>query len=150
MLIAIKAPHGTTLEVPDPDEDDDSLQRRYRIVLGSLDENPAASMVTEESREVETQGQYINGMCLDCHVSQDFVSWIMKIVPSDLDNDADYWLLSDPSVSITDIWRTESGIELSNFDILQYTGMAAGSTTQPQTPPLNAAEVPPPGNSTGR
>ncbi|MBA0625848.1 hypothetical protein Godav_003598, partial [Gossypium davidsonii] len=27
--------------------------------------------------------------------------------------------------------------------------MAAGSTTQPQTPPLNAAEVPPPGNSTG-
>ncbi|XP_040951079.1 transcription factor E2FB-like [Gossypium hirsutum] len=119
MLIAIKAPHGTTLEVPDPDEDDDSLQRRYRIVLRSsmgpiddylvseieekfeeiqgvglpsnlpstsgLDENPAASMVTEESREVETQGQYINGMCSDHHVSQDFVSGIMKIVPSDLD-----------------------------------------------------------------
>ncbi|KAB1996828.1 hypothetical protein ES319_D13G258100v1 [Gossypium barbadense] len=185
MLIAVKAPHGTTLEVPDPDEqDDDSLQRRYRIVLRSsmgpiddylvgeieekfeeiqgvglpsnlpsisgLDENPAASMVTEESREVETQGQYINGMCLDHHVSQDFVSGIMKIVPSDLDNDADYWLLSDPSVSITDIWRTESGIELNNFDTLQYTGMAAGSTTQPQTPPLNAAEVLPPGNSTSR
>ncbi|TYH36603.1 hypothetical protein ES332_D13G275800v1 [Gossypium tomentosum] len=36
MLIAIKAPHGTTLEVPDPDEqDDDSLQRRFRIVLRS-------------------------------------------------------------------------------------------------------------------
>ncbi|KAL1065238.1 hypothetical protein V6Z11_D13G266100 [Gossypium hirsutum] len=30
MLIAI-----TTLEVPDPDEDDDSLQKRYRIVLRS-------------------------------------------------------------------------------------------------------------------
>ncbi|TYH36584.1 hypothetical protein ES332_D13G275000v1 [Gossypium tomentosum] len=181
MLIAVKAPHGTTLEVPDPDEDDDSLQRRHRIVLRSamgpiddylvgeieekfeeiqgfglpsnlpsisgLDENPAASMVTEESREVETQGQYINGMCLDHHVSQDFVSGIMKIVPSDLDNDADYWLLSDPSVSITDIWRTESGIELNNFDTLQYTGMAAGSTTQPQTPPLNAAEVLPPDSS---
>ncbi|XP_052481902.1 transcription factor E2FB isoform X5 [Gossypium raimondii] len=185
MLIAIKAPHGTTLDVPDPDEqDDDSLQRRYRIVLRSsigpidvylvsqieekfeeiqgvglpsnlpctsgLDENPAARMVTEESRDVETQGQYINGMCLDHHVSQDFVSGIMKIVPSDLDNDADYWLLSDPSVSITDIWRTESGIELNNVDTLQYTGMAAGSTTQPQTPPLNAAEVLPPGNSIGR
>ncbi|KAA3485830.1 transcription factor E2FB-like isoform X4 [Gossypium australe] len=184
MLIAIKAPHGTTLEVPNPDDDDDSHQRRYRIVLRSLmgpidvylvsqieekfeeiqgvglpsnlpstsglDENPAARMVTEESRDVEPQGQYINGMCLDHHVSQDFVSGIMKIVPSDLDNDADYWLLSDPSVSITDIWRTESGIELNNFDTLQYTGMAAGSTTQPQTPPLNAAEVLPPGNSTGR
>ncbi|KAG4113506.1 hypothetical protein ERO13_D13G227125v2 [Gossypium hirsutum] len=126
MLIAIKAPHRTTLEVPDPDEDDDSLQKRYRIVLRSsmgpidvylvsqieekfeeiqgvglpsnlpstsgLNENPAARMVTEESRDVETQDQYINGMCLDYHVSQDFVSGIMKIVPSDLDNDADYWV----------------------------------------------------------
>ncbi|XP_019199609.1 PREDICTED: transcription factor E2FB-like [Ipomoea nil] len=34
-LIAIKAPHGTTLEVPDPDEAVDYLQRRYRIVLRS-------------------------------------------------------------------------------------------------------------------
>ncbi|KAG4113438.1 hypothetical protein ERO13_D13G223800v2 [Gossypium hirsutum] len=150
MLIAIKAPHRTTLEIPDPDEDDDFLQKRYWIVLRSsmgpidvylvsqieekfeeiqgvglpsnlpstsgLDENPAARMVTEESRDIETQDQYINGMCLDHHVSQDFVSGIMKIVPSDLDNDADYWLLSDPSVSITDIWRIESGIELNNFD----------------------------------
>ncbi|PPS14477.1 hypothetical protein GOBAR_AA06128 [Gossypium barbadense] len=151
MLIAIKAPHGTTLEVPDPDEKFEEIQGvglpSNLPSTSGLDENPAASMVTEESREVETQGRYINGMCLDCHVSQDFVSGIMKIVPSDLDNDADYWLLSDPSVSITDIWRTESGIELNNFDILQYTGMAAGSTTQPQTPPLNAAEVPPPDSS---
>ncbi|TYI48705.1 hypothetical protein E1A91_D13G265400v1 [Gossypium mustelinum] len=145
MLIAIKAPHRTTLEVPDPDEqDDDSLQKRYRIVLRSsmgpidvylvsqieekfeeiqgvgLNENPAARMVTEESRDVETQDQYINGMCLDYHVSQDFVSGIMKIVPSDLDNDADYWVF------------------------------CGSYTTQPQTPPLNAAEVLLPGNSTGR
>uniref|UniRef100_A0A7N0V1Y1 E2F/DP family winged-helix DNA-binding domain-containing protein n=1 Tax=Kalanchoe fedtschenkoi TaxID=63787 RepID=A0A7N0V1Y1_KALFE len=34
-LIAIKAPHGTTLEVPDPDEAADYPQRRYRIVLRS-------------------------------------------------------------------------------------------------------------------
>ncbi|KAG6415192.1 hypothetical protein SASPL_122597 [Salvia splendens] len=34
-LIAIKAPHGTTLEVPDPDEAVDYPQRRYRIVLRS-------------------------------------------------------------------------------------------------------------------
>ncbi|KAF6175995.1 hypothetical protein GIB67_032618 [Kingdonia uniflora] len=34
-LIAIKAPHGTTLEVPDPDEVVDYPQRRYRIVLRS-------------------------------------------------------------------------------------------------------------------
>ncbi|KZV20833.1 hypothetical protein F511_39984, partial [Dorcoceras hygrometricum] len=34
-LIAIKAPHGTTLEVPDPDEAVDYPQRRYRMVLRS-------------------------------------------------------------------------------------------------------------------
>ncbi|CAA2968176.1 transcription factor E2FB [Olea europaea subsp. europaea] len=34
-LIAIKAPHGTTLEVPYPDEAVDYPQRRYRIVLRS-------------------------------------------------------------------------------------------------------------------
>ncbi|KAJ6717206.1 TRANSCRIPTION FACTOR E2F [Salix koriyanagi] len=34
-LIAIKAPHGTTLEVPDPDEAVDYPQRRYRIVFRS-------------------------------------------------------------------------------------------------------------------
>ncbi|VAH47689.1 transcription factor E2FA-like [Triticum dicoccoides] len=40
-LIAIKAPHGTTLEVPDPDEAGDYIQRRYTIVIrstmGSID-----------------------------------------------------------------------------------------------------------------
>ncbi|KAG1369735.1 transcription factor E2FA [Cocos nucifera] len=34
-LIAIKAPHGTTLEVPDPDEAGEYPHRRYRIVLRS-------------------------------------------------------------------------------------------------------------------
>ncbi|GJX97000.1 retrotransposon protein, putative, ty1-copia subclass [Tanacetum coccineum] len=40
-LIAIKAPHGTILEVPDPDEAVDYPQRRYRIVpritMGPID-----------------------------------------------------------------------------------------------------------------
>ncbi|OWM73618.1 hypothetical protein CDL15_Pgr026717 [Punica granatum] len=34
-LIAVKAPHGTTLEVPDPDEAVDYPQRRYRMILRS-------------------------------------------------------------------------------------------------------------------
>ncbi|PKU79311.1 Transcription factor E2FB [Dendrobium catenatum] len=34
-LIAIKAPHGTTLEVPDPDEAGENPQRRYTMVLRS-------------------------------------------------------------------------------------------------------------------
>ncbi|PPE00984.1 hypothetical protein GOBAR_DD01947 [Gossypium barbadense] len=132
MLIPIKAPQGTTLEVPDADEDDDSLQRRYWIVLrssiGPIDDYLVS---TKAVNLPSTSGLDENPAACG----------IMKIVPSDPDNDADYWVLSDPSVSITDIWRTESGIELNNFDTLQYTGMAAGSTTQPQTPPLNAVEA---------
>ncbi|XWS52805.1 hypothetical protein CRYUN_Cryun11dG0103600 [Craigia yunnanensis] len=186
-LIAIKAPHGTTLEVPDPDEAVDYPQRRYRIVLRSsmgpidvylvsqfeekfeeiqgvdpppnfpstsgLNENLATTMVTEESRgkEIELQGQDTNGMCSDLNASQDFVSGIMKIVPSDVDIDADYWLLSDPSVtvSITDLWPTEPGVEWNEFDTLNEDyGMAAVSTPCPQTPPSNATEVPS-ANSTG-
>ncbi|KAK4763205.1 hypothetical protein SAY86_008973 [Trapa natans] len=34
-LIAVKAPHGTTLEVPDPDEAIDYQQKRYRIIFRS-------------------------------------------------------------------------------------------------------------------
>ncbi|KAK3205629.1 hypothetical protein Dsin_019675 [Dipteronia sinensis] len=142
-LIAIKAPHGTTLEVPDPDEAVDYPQRRYRIVLrstmGPIDvylvsqfeekfeeihgaeappnlpststiiENPSTTMITEETRgkEIEMQEQDVDRMCTDISASQDFVSGIMKIVPSEVDSDADYWLLSDAGVSITDMWQTE-------------------------------------------
>ncbi|KAA3458627.1 transcription factor E2FB-like [Gossypium australe] len=74
-----------------------------------LNENSATAMVTEESRgkEIEMQGHDANRICPDLSASQDFVSGIMKIVPSEVDSDADYWLLSDPGVSITDMWRTE-------------------------------------------
>ncbi|XVE79178.1 hypothetical protein DITRI_Ditri14bG0037100 [Diplodiscus trichospermus] len=178
-LIAIKAPHGTTLEVPDPDEAVDYPQRRYRIVLRSsmgpidvylvsqfeekfeeiegvdppsnfpstsgLNENPATTMVTEESRgkEIEMLGQDTNRMCSDLNAPQDFGSGIMKIVPSDVDCDADYWLLSDPSVSITDMWPNEPGIAWNELDTLDEDyGMAAVSTPRPQTPPSKATEVP--------
>ncbi|TYI10105.1 transcription factor E2FB isoform X3 [Gossypium hirsutum] len=186
-LIAIKAPHGTTLEVPDPDEQAvDYSQRRYRIVLRSsmgpidvylvsqfeekfeeiqgadpppnfpstsgLNENPATTMVPEESRgkEIEMQWQDDNKMCSDLNASQDFVSGIMKIVPSDVDCDADYWLLSDPSISIIDMWRTESLIEWSELGTLnEGYGMATVSSTCPQTPTSNATEAPS-ANSTGK
>ncbi|KAF2321583.1 hypothetical protein GH714_000511 [Hevea brasiliensis] len=178
-LIAIKAPHGTTLEVPDPDEAVDYPQRRYRIVfrstMGPIDvylvsqfeekfeeihgveppasypstsgfnENQVNSMVPGESRgkEIEIQGQDAYRMCSDLNTSQDFVSGIMKIVPSDVDSDADYWLLSDAGVSITDIWRTEPGVEWNEFGTLHDDyRMGNVSTPRPQTPPSNPTEVP--------
>ncbi|GFQ05750.1 transcription factor e2fb [Phtheirospermum japonicum] len=142
-LIAIKAPHGTTLEVPDPDESVDYPQRRYKIVLrstmgpidvylvsqfeenfeevnaaeaqpsvletSSANENAFAPSPTDEITrdEIDVQGlEEAQRMCSDTGTSQDIASGIMKIVP-EVDSDADYWLLSDADVSITDMWTTK-------------------------------------------
>ncbi|KAE8693000.1 hypothetical protein F3Y22_tig00110819pilonHSYRG00142 [Hibiscus syriacus] len=184
-LIAIKAPHGTTLEDPDPDEVVDYPQRRYSIVLrssmGSIDvylvsiktvnflddsslslsdiynqfeekfeeiqgvdppsnfpstsgsnENPATRTVPEESRgkEIEMKRQDAIKMCSDLNSSQDFVTGIMKIVPSDID----ILVLASP---------TFGGLNWNEFDALnEDCVMATVRSPCPQTPPSNATEVP--------
>ncbi|VFQ71431.1 unnamed protein product [Cuscuta campestris] len=131
-LIAIKAPHGTTLEVPDPDEAVDYPQRRYRIVLRStmgpidvylvsqFEETfeeinaveaspttiPSTSEVVAESIENDAAGVHENAtqrLSSDVGTSHDFVSGILKIIP-EVDNAADYWLSSVADVSITDMF----------------------------------------------
>ncbi|RZC78558.1 hypothetical protein C5167_002747 [Papaver somniferum] len=187
-LIAIKAPHGTTLEVPDPDEAVDYPQRRYRIVLRStmgpidvylvsqFEEKfeelngveapaivpPASSsgshmeepMVTEENRgkEIELDAQDPNRMYSYPSASQDFVGGIMKIVPTDVDQDADYWLISDHGVSITDMWKSAPDVEWDGVDTLQAEEfvMTAVSTPQPQTPPSSTVGSPPAANTSHR
>ncbi|KAM2976652.1 hypothetical protein FF2_013698 [Malus domestica] len=180
-LIAIKAPHGTTLEVPDPDEAVDYPQRRYRIILrstmGPIDvylvsqfeekfedvhgaeppvnfpiasgsgsnEHSTTEVVTVESsgKEIEPWLQQVHHTCSDMNASQEFAGGMMKIVPSDVDNDADYWLLSDAEVSITDMWRTDSGVGWNGTDILHADfGVTDVSTSRPQTPPSRVVEVP--------
>ncbi|XP_073153380.1 transcription factor E2FB-like [Henckelia pumila] len=175
-LIAIKAPHGTTLEVPDPDEAVDYPQRRYRIVLRStmgridvylvsqFEENfevintvEAQLNILETSNVDETastrlppieenignivdvQGIEAPRICSDASASHDFVSGIMKVVP-DIDSIADYWLLSDADVSITDMWRTEPEIDWNNLNTLDedYNSMACTSVLQAQTPPSSS------------
>ncbi|XP_047318873.1 transcription factor E2FB-like [Impatiens glandulifera] len=178
-LIAVKAPHGTTLEVPDPDEQTDYPQRRYRIVLRStmgpidvylvsqfeekfeemnevepsppsclpstsgFNKNADAAVATsEDSRreEIKTREQESNRMCSELNPSNDFVGGIMKIVP-EVDSDADYWLLSDPDVSMTDMWSTEAaGLELGylgRLDDEQYPVVANMGALSPQTPQPN-------------
>ncbi|KAA8516795.1 hypothetical protein F0562_017095 [Nyssa sinensis] len=180
-LIAIKAPHGTTLEVPDPDEAVDYQQRRYRIILrstmGPIDvylvsqfeekfdemngvdqsmsfplasssgsnDNPPTEMATGGSSGVAIEAQAQDGrrMNSDLNVSQDHPGGIVKIVPSDVDNDADYWLLSDAEVSITDMWKADSGIEWNPVDMLhEEFGIADVGSPQPQTPPSGVADMP--------
>ncbi|KAF8108994.1 hypothetical protein N665_0104s0300 [Sinapis alba] len=155
-LIAVKAPHGTTLEVPDPDEAVDIPQRRYRIILRSTmgpidvylvsefekkfeDTNGtaappaclpiASSSGSSENHEIEALTIDNKGTDIEHQVSQDHahaqpgdtsdlnylqeqVGGMLKITPSDVENDdTDYWLLSNAEISMTDIWKTDSGID---------------------------------------
>ncbi|PON65403.1 E2F Family [Parasponia andersonii] len=184
-LIAIKAPHGTTLEVPDPDEAVDYPQRRYRVVLRStmgpidvylvsqfeekfeeingvqvpanfpsssgVNENPATTIGTENrGKDIEVQGQHDQGISVDPNAPQDSVGGIMKIVPSDVDSDADYWLLTDAAdVSITDMWRTEPAVEWSDFGLHEDYATVNVSTPRPESPVSNPTEVPSIANPTG-
>ncbi|XVE75884.1 hypothetical protein DITRI_Ditri12bG0127700 [Diplodiscus trichospermus] len=181
-LIAIKAPHGTTLEVPEPEEAVDYPQRRYRIILrstmGPIDvylvsqfeekfeevngvQPPASVPLASSSgsnqnqvelvnvegtrKEIEPHAQQTHQIGSDINASQESVGGMMRIVPSDFDNDADYWFLSDADVniSITDRWNTESGVEWSGVDMLHGDfGMDEISTSRPQTPPSRMTEVP--------
>lgn len=175
-LIAIKAPHGTTLEVPDPDEAVEYPQRRYQILLRStmgpidvylvsqfeenIEEMNPVDLATElvplgtcpaegvpihsvqegaTSADMECQGRETRQLCTEITSPQDSVGGMMRIVPSDANIDADYWLLSDSGVGITDMWRTESNptwdevIELNPTDF----GIGEGSPC-PQTPPSSS------------
>ncbi|KAM0853971.1 hypothetical protein ACQ4PT_050723 [Festuca glaucescens] len=154
-LIAIKAPHGTMLEVPDPDEAGDYIQRRYRIVIrstmgsidlylvskfdGNLEElvgvatpqkhaDVAIPTATEGFRTMEAgqssrskdkspniqhvhkipdlNAQDLGGMTKiipDVDTLKDPVTYCPTTL---LQTNADYWLLTDGDVSMTDIWRT--------------------------------------------
>ncbi|KAK9727053.1 hypothetical protein RND81_05G254800 [Saponaria officinalis] len=174
-LIAVKAPHGTTLEVPDPDEAVDCHQRRYRIVLrstmGPIDvylvsqfeekfeeinaveapsssepstsgynEHPTAEANNENKNKMtELQERETPTMCADAYVAQECASGIMKIVP-EVDSDADYWLLSDADVSISEMWGTDSAVEWNELETVHedYV-MVNANAPQSQNPQLASA-----------
>lgn len=141
-LIAIKAPHGTTLEVPDPDEATEYPQRRYQILLQSATGPIDVYLVSRFEEKFEEVGAtevpqdadgFASGTSSDtlpivsdtvnpCDEPETLVgqsscstfaapqdaNGIMKIVPSDANTDADYWLLSEEGVGLTDMWRSDS------------------------------------------
>ncbi|KAF0889429.1 hypothetical protein E2562_024495 [Oryza meyeriana var. granulata] len=168
-LIAIKAPHGTTLEVPDPDEVNDYPQRRYRIVLrstmGPIDvylvsqfeemsgmetpprtvqtvsmdslENPKTPLAAESNKAAETEPNIQDRLLMPSDApsgSQD-IGGMMKIVPSELDTDADYWLLSDTGVSITDMWKTAPEVEWEGIEKFNAEDFLEVSTPRQQDKP---------------
>nr|CAD1843586.1 unnamed protein product [Ananas comosus var. bracteatus] len=132
-LIAIKAPHGTSLEVPDPNEvgcwfSTKALPNSLEKLNGSIDcylisdheekhdvsnqnQHGAARQSTENvSSGTSEKGEEDDGECKsspDSFISQDNTAGILRIAPSDIDvNGADYWLSSDVGVSATDTWGT--------------------------------------------
>ncbi|KAK3158114.1 hypothetical protein QOZ80_2AG0133080 [Eleusine coracana subsp. coracana] len=153
-LIAIKAPHGTTLEVPDPDEAGEYLQRRYRIVLRSTmgpidvylvsqfdekvedlggaaasanhanvprrqpieDFNTISAGQSSTSMDVVHNVQQIQKTPQDPSASHDF-GGMTRIIPSE-DTEADYWLLTEGDVSITDMWKTAPEVQWDQMDFL--------------------------------
>ncbi|KAG6483442.1 hypothetical protein ZIOFF_060089 [Zingiber officinale] len=173
-LIAIKAPHGTTLEVPDPDEAmqaGEYLQRRYRIVLrstmGPIDvylvsqfeekfeemggvETPpklppsnscsvdcsTAPCVPEESRAngMEFDTQQNERIWSDVNFSHDFSGGMMKIVPSEIDTEADYWLLSEADVSITDMWKTAPEVQWDSMGRFNTDDFITDGDAAPRSP----------------
>ncbi|KAL8517640.1 hypothetical protein ACS0TY_015759 [Phlomoides rotata] len=181
-LIAIKAPHGTTLEVPDPDEAVDYPQRRYRIILRStmgpidvylvsqfeekfeemngVDETvnlPIASSSGSNENFASQTSSFAHGPPqIEPHTqesqelnsvfgaSQENAGGMTRIIPSNIDNDADYWLLTDAGVSITDMWKTDSGIEWNDIDILhEELEMTAISSPRAQIPSPGVTDLHP-------
>jgi len=145
-LIAIKAPHGTTLEVPDPDEAGDYLQRRYRIVLRStmgpidvylvsqFDENieelgdvmprhqPTEDFNTTYAAQSSTPIDVAHDVQQSQKIPQDpstlhDFGGMTRLTASDVQT-SDYWLLTEGDVSMTDIWRTEQEVQWDQMDFL--------------------------------
>ncbi|EEF32209.1 E2F4,5, putative [Ricinus communis] len=160
-LIAVKAPHGTTLEVPDPDEAVDYPQRRYRIILrssmGPIDVYLVSQFeenFEEANGEPSTSFPHASSSCSNEIPKKQVINEqkIQKRVePQMQQNDADYWLLSDADVSITDMWRTDANVEWNDVNMLRADfGIPDVQTPRAQTPPSGMAEVPTGVNSTLR
>lgn len=121
-VIAIKAPHASSIEVPDPCEDLD-LERQYKLILrsttGPIDlfllskqgrqheditikhEKPLDAVSTANKMDVAYLSP-VRPCSLDSTASK--LSGIHKIVPSHNSIDDDYWLRSEEEVSATALW----------------------------------------------
>ncbi|XP_071698639.1 transcription factor E2FC-like isoform X2 [Rutidosis leptorrhynchoides] len=115
-LIAVRAPHGSSIEVPDPDQDSDFSQKQYNLIVRShtgpvnlyLVSKPGeqTNSLNEMGREgvnsVNSSEQQTNSDSLTSVDSQLF--GIQRIIPSQNDVAHDYWFGSNPEVSATELW----------------------------------------------
>ncbi|KAK8944226.1 Transcription factor E2FB [Platanthera zijinensis] len=91
-LIAVKAPHGTSLEVPNPDEGLEFSERQYQMLLRSSMGPINCYLLSNHEEKFEASNLDQHGM--------------VKITPAEADDTSDYWLLSDDGCSISESWTT--------------------------------------------
>ncbi|KAI8549508.1 hypothetical protein RHMOL_Rhmol06G0030100 [Rhododendron molle] len=111
-LIAIKAPHGSSLEVPDPDEDISYPEKQFRLIVRSTTGPIDVYLLSKyEGQDDDTNAKQANSrqsvdntkLASDCQNNHTMLSdtlssigsGIRKIVSPDIDIDDDYWFLSD-------------------------------------------------------
>ncbi|KAL3514759.1 hypothetical protein ACH5RR_027476 [Cinchona calisaya] len=126
IIIAVKAPHASTVEVPDPDEDIGFPERQYRLIVRSTTGPIDLYLLSNYERHHEDvkikrrkslDSSAINGCGhgVDCADYSDSsvlqkssdTSGIHKITASNGSANDDYWLLSDNEVTATDLWGTQ-------------------------------------------
>ncbi|KAJ1686243.1 hypothetical protein LUZ63_017633 [Rhynchospora breviuscula] len=97
-LIVVTAPQGTTLEVPDPCQGGARAQRRYRFIVRSNAGPIQVYLVSKVEEHLSSAAENLLA-CLDANERS-------EIVPSSNTNseDIDYWISSDPGLSISDTW----------------------------------------------
>ncbi|KAH0456569.1 hypothetical protein IEQ34_014476 [Dendrobium chrysotoxum] len=134
-LIAVKAPHGTSLEVPNPDEGLEFPQRQYQMLLRSSMGPIDCYLLSnhEERFEPSNLDQHFAAMDLSVQSSCPNMSCMMAPRPGDqeqaeanknssdanisrdsiggivkitpCDDVSDYWLLSEDGYSVSESWR---------------------------------------------
>ncbi|KAK6147334.1 hypothetical protein DH2020_018246 [Rehmannia glutinosa] len=112
--------------------------------------NPAVqrSSLEHGAPHIEAQTQESHELNSVFGATQEYAGGMTRIIPSNIDNDADYWLLSDADVSITDMWKTDAGMDWNDVNLLhEELEMAAIGTPRPQTPPSGVADLHPVANT---
>ncbi|KAI0530631.1 hypothetical protein KFK09_000177 [Dendrobium nobile] len=126
-LIAIEAPHGTIVEVPDPNESSEFPQRLSMVLRSSIGPINCYLLSRHEERfgSSQTEGMDLcskhscfpmdeimttfhsnasKQLASESPNSQESLGGIVKIEPSDLDRESDYWFLSELGVRLAEIW----------------------------------------------
>ncbi|KAI0500819.1 hypothetical protein KFK09_019036 [Dendrobium nobile] len=134
-LIAVKAPHGTSLEVPNPDEGLEFPQRQYQMLLRSSMGPIDCYLLSnhEERFEPSNLDQHFAAMDLSVQSSCPNISCMMALRPGDqeqveanknssdgnisrdsiggivkitpCEDVSDYWLLSEDGYGVSESWR---------------------------------------------